>query len=77
MILGDVRGAVRYFPDDDRLLQAINIGAVRIDSIYFMKATILTPPGFENFSDDEILLQLQFAGECGKRLEQLGFTVAY
>lgn len=67
----------RPWCDDKRLIEAIGVGAVRIDSLTEKIATIMAPPGFDKFSDDEILAQLRLAGELGKRLERLGFKVRY
>lgn len=77
MLIEDKFGNSLQVPDNDRLQQAISAGAVRIESVLWMKATIITPPGFQDFTDDEILLTLRFAGEVGRMLEDIGFKVVY
>lgn len=77
MFITDELGDILFVPDNSRLQQAIKAGAVYIDSINKMSATIIAPPAFEYFTDEEILLLLQFASECGKMLEDVGFNVSY
>jgi hypothetical protein len=77
MLIQDVNGRSLNVPDNVRLEQAIAAGAVKIWSVEPLLATILAPPGFAGFSDDEIVDHLQFATELGKLLEDIGFTVRY
>lgn len=65
-------------PALQQLPEAIKIGTVRIDSIAEMRATIITPPDFKSFTEEDHLLQSQIAAiQIGIALESIGFQVTY
>lgn len=56
--------------------QAVEFGAVVIDEDTRV-ATIVAPPNSKTLTDVEWLIVLTAAGEIGRELEALGYTVRY